>query len=90
MQYIIYYIGTLEERGILKWRENAYSTEDSKELKHVQYEWPFFTKYIQKLRCCSYFPISPTFKEIPIKCCGNKDKDSYDMDIETKAEDTAF
>jgi hypothetical protein len=86
---ILYTTGTLEERTILKWWENTYSTEDSKELKRVQYEWSFFTKYIQKLRC-SYFPISPTFKEIPIKCCGNKDKDSYDMDIETKAEDATF
>lgn len=77
--------GTPEERGLLKWRENTYSSDDSHELKHVQYEWPFFTKYIKKLNCCSYFPISPTFEGIPVKCCGSKDR-RYDMEEETKAE----
>ncbi|XP_061180524.1 solute carrier family 23 member 2-like [Saccostrea echinata] len=64
--------GTPEERGLVKWRENTYSSGSAQELTPVQYEWPYITKYIEKLKCCSYFPVSPSFKEIPIVCCGTR------------------
>ena len=43
------------------------------------YEFPYVTKYIQKVKCCSYFPLSPTFdKELNCSCCSkdsNRQKD---------------
>jgi hypothetical protein len=42
----------------------------------IMYELPYITKYIQKVKCCSYFPLSPTFdKELDCSCCA-KDVDS--------------
>lgn len=42
----------------------------------IMYEFPYITKYIQKVTCCSYFPLSPTFdKELNCSCC-TKDVDS--------------
>ncbi|XP_052101655.1 solute carrier family 23 member 2-like isoform X1 [Mytilus californianus] len=64
--------GTLEERGILKWRESLY-TKSGGTMKPVMYEYPYVTKYIQKINCCSYFPLSPTFdKELNCSCCSKE------------------
>ncbi|CAC5404080.1 Solute carrier family 23 member 2 [Mytilus coruscus] len=64
--------GTLEERGILKWRESLY-TKSGGAMKPVMYEYPYVTKYIKKINCCSYFPLSPTFdKELNCSCCSKE------------------
>lgn len=69
--------GTLEERGILKWRQSLYDST-KQNTKRVMYEFPFVTKYMKKVNCCSYFPLSPTFdKEMNCSCCSkdnNKDR----------------
>lgn len=39
------------------------------------YEYPYVTKYIRKVNCCSYFPLSPTFdKEINCSCCSKQEE----------------
>ncbi|XP_063434881.1 solute carrier family 23 member 2-like isoform X2 [Mytilus trossulus] len=66
--------GTLEERGILKWRESLY-TKSGGAMKPVMYEYPYVTKYIKKITCCSYFPLSPTFnKELNCSCCSKENE----------------
>ncbi|KAL3863439.1 hypothetical protein ACJMK2_005195 [Sinanodonta woodiana] len=63
--------GTLEERGLLTWRkDHVSSTLQFSKVSLKMYEFPFITKYIKKMNCMSYFPLSPTFdKEINLNCC---------------------
>ncbi|XP_022311362.1 solute carrier family 23 member 2-like isoform X1 [Crassostrea virginica] len=73
--------GSKEERGILKWRGKF---EDSSERtrKRVQYNMPFVTKIIKKIRCCVYFPISPTFSKNILDCCRREKKQkAYELDV---------
>lgn len=44
-------------------------------MKPVMYEYPYVTKYIKKINCCSYFPLSPTFnKELNCSCCSKENE----------------
>ncbi|OWF50977.1 Solute carrier family 23 member 2 [Mizuhopecten yessoensis] len=53
--------GTSEERGIKKWRENMYDSNGKAMESNVQYDLPYVTKYIKKVKCFSFIPICPTF-----------------------------
>lgn len=61
--------GTTEERGLLSWRKSLID-ERHTENKDLQiYEFPYVTKYMRRVKCCSYVPILPTFdKEIKVNC----------------------
>lgn len=67
---LCYFTGSQEERGIISWRKHqlASSSVDKKQSLSV-YEYPHVTKYIRRVKCCSYVPVSPSFsKEVIIKC----------------------
>jgi len=54
--------GTDEERGIKKWREALVGgDEDSLPSEQEVYDLPLVSKYIRRLWCLRYLPISPTF-----------------------------
>ncbi|KAL5021813.1 hypothetical protein ScPMuIL_000968 [Solemya velum] len=66
--------GTDEERGIKKWR--VQSESDEADVSSVTiYNIPFVTKILEKIKLCSYIPMSPTFAT----CCGSgsSDLESY-------------
>lgn len=64
----IFVLGTEDERGIKRWREHLVTTDKSL-ISKVSYELPCVTRYIRKVECCSYFPLSPTFQtEINCSC----------------------
>ncbi|XP_050398846.1 solute carrier family 23 member 2 [Patella vulgata] len=75
--------GTLEERGISKWRENLVNKnkkgfEDNSKI----YELPFITKYLRKIKCCFYVPLSPTFdKEFTCNCCVKSKEQSPNQEL---------
>ncbi|XP_046566148.1 solute carrier family 23 member 1-like [Haliotis rubra] len=54
--------GTVEERGILKWRMLGESSSggDVRDTMAV-YDLPLIQKYLNKLRCTKYIPICPNF-----------------------------
>ncbi|XP_048744998.2 solute carrier family 23 member 2-like isoform X1 [Ostrea edulis] len=78
--------GSKEERGLSKWRE----TLDSSALrrKTVQYNLPLVTTFIQRMKCCAYFPISPTFNKSYKNCCTkSKKQKTYELsDVKTRQE----
>lgn len=74
--------GTKEERGLSKWRETLEASQ--KRRKPVQYNMPFVTRIIKRIKCCVYFPISPTFSKSPIACCKKaKKQKAYELDVVT-------
>ncbi|XP_067657088.1 solute carrier family 23 member 2-like [Haliotis asinina] len=52
--------GTKEERGMAVLNEETAC--DNQETTDDPYRLPYINTFIDKLRCCSYFPVSPTFK----------------------------
>ena len=57
-------IGTLEERGMLKWC--AAPDEDDPTLSTIKsYDLPFCMEYIKESRLWKYLPFSPTFQGFP-------------------------
>ncbi|XP_046335036.2 solute carrier family 23 member 2-like [Haliotis rufescens] len=64
--------GTLEERGVAK-RDLArpcdrYLPQDD------PYRLPYITRFMDRVRCCSFFPLSPTFnKEVTCQRCDRTD-----------------
>ncbi|KAL3863438.1 hypothetical protein ACJMK2_005194 [Sinanodonta woodiana] len=80
--------GTPDERGILAWKKDLVSSsEQLSDMTLKTYELPFITRYLIKINCFSYFPLSPTFyKEIKLNCCQKSDKSNalkqaYDNDV---------
>ncbi|XP_061192833.1 solute carrier family 23 member 2-like [Saccostrea echinata] len=72
--------GSKEERGLLKWRETLDLSLERR--KPVQYNMPLVTKLLKRLKCCAYFPISPTFSKSPLNCCKkSRTQKKYDPDI---------
>ncbi|XP_060600865.1 solute carrier family 23 member 2-like, partial [Ruditapes philippinarum] len=70
--------GTDKERGLLSWRailkDNSENSNHSTEI----YKYPYVTKFIKQVKCCSYIPISPTFdKEVRCSCCYPKVENDY-------------
>ncbi|KAK3601384.1 hypothetical protein CHS0354_037699 [Potamilus streckersoni] len=63
--------GSPDERGLLAWRKNlVYSPQQLSEMSLKICEFPYVTRYLRKINCLSYFPLSPTFyKEINLNCC---------------------
>ena len=66
--------GTDEERGIYSWRQKESTDTEYAAGKDI-YEFPYVMKYIRRIKCCSYVPISPTFhmelKSLACNCCKN-------------------
>ena len=61
--------GTKEERGLLSWRKNLVHESESGNKDLEIYDIPFVTKYMKRVKCCSYIPILPTFnKELAVHC----------------------
>lgn len=93
----LYYspLGTEEERGILKWRENLQSDSmlNAASVEDV-YGLSFFTKYLKKIRSCSHVPVSPTFDHESYLNCRNRQSDDInggqnnDMVVEQDINDT--
>ncbi|XP_053407071.1 solute carrier family 23 member 2-like isoform X2 [Mercenaria mercenaria] len=64
--------GTDEERGIIAWRKSLLLTSDGTDpnASVKMYEYPFVTKYLRRIHCCTYIPVSPAFnKKIEVNCC---------------------
>ena len=56
--------GTLEERGIKKWRtlfEESESEAQGRVASIHTYDVPFVTKYLQKFKCVRYIPFLPYY-----------------------------
>ncbi|KAL4231904.1 hypothetical protein ACF0H5_009480 [Mactra antiquata] len=71
--------GSDEERGILQWRKNQMNSSTNKNQSLQVYEYPYITKHIRRIQCCSYVPVSPTFnKEIAATCdcCKSKRREN--------------
>ncbi|XP_071091112.1 solute carrier family 23 member 2-like [Haliotis cracherodii] len=65
--------GTLEERGMAK--PDLAAPRDGHVTTDDPYRLPYVSTFIDRLRCCSYFPVSPTFdKEITCKQCHKGEK----------------
>ncbi|XP_067657087.1 solute carrier family 23 member 2-like [Haliotis asinina] len=63
--------GTLEERGMTH-RDDT-GPCDSHVTKHDPYGLPYVTSFIERLGCCSFFPLSPTYdKEITCTRCDRR------------------
>ncbi|XP_060587640.1 solute carrier family 23 member 2-like [Ruditapes philippinarum] len=63
--------GSYEERGILSWRKNLLIRSDGMDPNQSLqiYEYPYVTKYLRQVKCCTYIPVSPVFnKEITAIC----------------------
>ncbi|XP_048244617.1 solute carrier family 23 member 2-like [Haliotis rufescens] len=84
--------GTLEERGLTKWRQKLVGTSDGP--SHVDqmklYDFPFVMKYLRRIACCAYIPFMPTFDKDICKAKTNDDdhenieKQSNHEPVETK------
>ncbi|XP_071090074.1 solute carrier family 23 member 2-like isoform X3 [Haliotis cracherodii] len=75
--------GTEEERGITKWRLSMEGPGDYYITGEDTYEFPYVTQFIRRIKCCGYFPMSPTFdKEFSCGCCCKKrsNSSSYGVD----------
>jgi len=73
--------GTLEERGMDKWGADiAASDDDDSESKSKSstYDLPYITKFLEKIHCCSFVPISPTFRGFRNLCRRNSNN-NYDI-----------
>ena len=76
------YLGTDKERGLLSWRAKSQDNAGHPENSVDVYKFPYITKILERVKCCSYIPVSPTFdKEIKSSCCKGQ------MDEEKKKED---
>ena len=61
--------GTLEERGITKWKEQLVDADATGEAKMARcYEIPFISEYIRKYKWTSYVPLCPTYTPGRCKC----------------------
>lgn len=54
-----FFTGTEYERGLKRWVEVKSSSHDGVEA--TLYSFPVLTSMLERMRCCSYFPLSPTF-----------------------------
>ncbi|XP_022255137.1 solute carrier family 23 member 2-like [Limulus polyphemus] len=65
--------GTEEERGLIKWRQQIQvshltaSKNEEEESGLSCYDFPVGMGILRRLKCFSYFPISPTYNKIRIK-----------------------
>lgn len=62
--------GTLEERGILRWRQKDESWTASGDNVNSVYDLPCIQKYLNKLTITRYLPFCPNFQP----CCGKGSK----------------
>ncbi|XP_062567788.1 solute carrier family 23 member 2-like [Saccostrea cucullata] len=69
--------GTECERGIKRW---IAVPDSSSESDQTLYSFPFLTKYLDKVTCCRYCPLSPTFTS-PRSRCGTE---KYDINTKRK------
>ncbi|XP_046548498.1 solute carrier family 23 member 2-like [Haliotis rubra] len=69
--------GTLEERGMTK--QDDAGPYDNHVTKHDPYRLPYVTRFIERLHCCSFFPLSPTFDKEPT--CWRCDRRRLNMNL---------
>uniref|UniRef100_UPI00398F46A9 solute carrier family 23 member 2-like isoform X3 n=1 Tax=Pristiophorus japonicus TaxID=55135 RepID=UPI00398F46A9 len=62
--------GTTEERGLLKWKAGLAGGKSS-DIKET-YNLPFGMKFLERYKCFSYLPISPTFTGFAWDMCREK------------------
>ena len=55
-------IGTLEERGIRKWRETTVTSGGGGESDSSVYDLPFIQKYLNRLKVTQYLPFCANFR----------------------------
>lgn len=55
-------IGTLEERGIRKWRETTVTSGGGGESNSSVYDLPFIQKYLNRLTVTQYLPFCANFR----------------------------
>lgn len=65
--------GTEYERGLKRWVEIKSSSHKGDEA--TLYSIPALTSMLERVRCCSYFPLSPTFTS----CRGPRHSKNYDV-----------
>ncbi|XP_052721968.1 solute carrier family 23 member 1-like [Crassostrea angulata] len=82
--------GTLEERGILRWRQKTDTVTTSKERNDSVYDLPCIQKYLNKLTITQYLPFCPNFQPCCGKGTGEKDEPPVEpvSVYEKKVEDT--
>ena len=60
----MYFSGTLEERGILSWKEPLEGSKNNiNQDTCLTYDLPFVTKWLRKKQWARYVPILPTLDE---------------------------
>lgn len=68
-----FFSGTEYERGLKRWVEIKSSSHKGDEA--TLYSIPALTSMLERVRCCSYFPLSPTFTS----CRGPRHSKNYDV-----------
>lgn len=88
--YFLCNLGTLEERGILRWRQKDDSVTTSEERDDSVYDLPCIQKYLNKLTITQYLPFCPNFQPCCGKGTGEKDEPPVEpvSVYEKKVEDT--
>ncbi|XP_074640427.1 solute carrier family 23 member 2-like [Tubulanus polymorphus] len=67
--------GTAEERGILKWRQDA-SNSGALAGKDSSYDLPYVTRWLKRQKWSKYIPVLPSYKQVVnIRCCSRSCKD---------------
>lgn len=86
----LYLQGTLEERGILRWRQKDESWTASGDNVNSVYDLPCIQKYLNKLTITQYLPFCPNFQPCCGKGTGEKDEPPVEAVsvYEKKVEDT--
>lgn len=57
-----YFLGSREERGILKWKQVSSTRSDDKRKRHRVYELPFVTDFLYRHKAFHYIPFLPSFR----------------------------
>ena len=77
-------IGTLEERGIRKWRETTVTSGGVGESDSSVYDLPFIQKYLNRLTVTQYLPFCANFRPF---CRARKNQPpAYSVDPQQESE----
>ena len=79
LQPVSYFLGTDEERGLIKWRKQLIKKRRSRKdvaeaetMRRSVYEIAFLTKYLKRWNWTTFLPFSPTFDEELFKIKSSK------------------
>src|SRR5260221_118224 len=88
------FLGTIEERGLLRWLDQQNSTEanstDSSVEHTTTYDLPFGMAAIRTWKWARYIPTCPTFTGFNILDCGCRQKNLEDNSLESLEEISAM